>query len=245
MSDLSPILQTAKDILSDARKEMHVDDIAKIAVSTNKNLGLSEAEFSKKLASAMAANLKTQKPVFSKPLNKKGAPRRGVYRLKRGAAAPITPISKPSPPVANTLFLGKAGEYAVASELLFWGFNVSLMAVDQGIDLVAEKDGKFQHIQVKTSVASGNDRPFGFQIQQKAFDACQPLNPWYVFAMREGTHTDYAVIPASHLLHLRTAKIIAGKDLSIQISRDDKGRQYKLNGSHDINMYINNFGLIR
>ena len=244
MAELIPILQVAKDILSEARKEMHVNDIASAAVNKNKNLGLPIEEFANKLASAMAANLKTQKPIFSKPLNKQGAPRKGVYRLKRGVTAPPVPIPKPTPPAANTLFLGKAGEYAVASELLFWGFNVSLMAVDQGVDLVVEKDGKFRHIQVKTSIAPDNSRPFGFQIQQKIFDACQPLNPWYVFAMRQGPHTDYAVIPSSHLLHLRTTGIISGKDLSIQITRDDKGRQYKLNGSHDINMYINNFGLL-
>lgn len=244
MSELSSILQVAKDILAESHKEMHVSDIAKIAVSKNKNMGLAEEALVKKLAAAMAANLKTQKPIFSKPLNKQGAPRKGVYRLKRGASAPAVQVIKPTPPAANTLFLGKAGEYAVASELLFWGFNVSLMAVDQGVDLVVEKDGKFRHIQVKTSVASTGDRPFGFQIQQKVFDACLQLNPWYVFAMRQGVHTDYAVIPSSHLLHLRATGIIGGKDFSIQISRDTKGRQYKLNGSHDINMYINNFGLI-
>lgn len=244
MAELTPILQAAKEILAESRKEMHVNDIAKIAASKNKSLGCTEEEFAKKLAAAMAANLKTQKPIFSKPLNKQGAPRKGMYRLKRNATDPAVPVIKLAPPAANTLFLGKAGEYAVASELLFWGFNVSLMAVDQGIDLIAEKDGKFRHIQVKTSISSLNDRPFGFQIQQKVFTNCLSNNPWYVFAMRQGIHTDYAVIPSSHLLHLRATGIISGKDLSIQISRDDKGRQYKLNGSHDINMYINNFGLI-
>lgn len=244
MGELSPILQAAKDILAESRKEMHVNDIAKAAVSKNKNLGMPEDEFARKLTAALAANLKTKKPLFAKPLNKQGAPRKGVYRLKRTATDPVVQVIKPAPPATNTLFLGRAGEYAVASELLFWGFNVSLMAVDQGVDLVVEKEGKFRHIQVKTSVGTGGDRPFGFQVQQKVFDACLHLSPWYVFAMREGVHTDYAVIPASHLLHLRATGIIAGKDLSIQISRDNKGRQYKLNGSHDINMYINNFGLI-
>jgi hypothetical protein len=244
MSEISPILQVAKDILAESRKEMHVNDIAKQAVIKNKNMGMTEEDLAKKLAASMAANLKTQKPIFAKPLNKQGAPRKGVYRLKRNATTHAVQVPKPTPPAANTLFLGKAGEYAVASELLFWGFNVSLMAVDQGVDLVVEKEGKFRHVQVKTSMASASGRPFSFQIQQKVFDACQSLGPWYVFAMREGAHTDYAVIPSSHILHLRATGIISGKDLSIQISRDDKGRQYKLNGSHDINMYINNFGLI-
>ncbi|MDR0576959.1 MAG: hypothetical protein LBI87_05380 [Candidatus Accumulibacter sp.] len=244
MPELSPILQVAKDILSETRKEMHVNEITKLAMEKNKNLGLSEEDFVKKLNAAMAANLKTQKQIFFKPLNKQRKPRKGVYALKKSASAPIVHIVAQTPPATNTLFLGKAGEYAVASELLFWGFNVSLMAVDQGVDMVAEKNGKFHHIQVKTSGVS-DGRPFGFTIQEKPFIDCQKFNPWYVFAMRQGTRLDYAVIPSSHLQHLRTTGIIQGKALSIQISRDNKGKQYNLNGTHDINMYINNFGLIQ
>jgi hypothetical protein len=48
----------------------------------------------------------------------------GVYRLRKTAFPP----SPPPPPATNTLFLGKAGEYSVASELLFWGFNVSVLS---------------------------------------------------------------------------------------------------------------------
>lgn len=243
MSELTPILQAAKDILAEAKKELHVNEIAEIAAGKNKTLGMDKVAFAEKLSGALAAHLKTKAQIFGKPLNKQGRPRKGVYRLRKTAITTI-PVIKAAPPAANTLYLGKAGEYAVASELLFWGFNVSMMAVDQGIDLVAEKDGKFRHLQVKTSTISADDRPFGFAIQQRAFDANQHLNPWYVFAMRQGVHTDYAVIPSTHLLHLRSTGLINGKDFSIQITRDSKGKQYKLNGSHDINMYINNFGLI-
>jgi len=240
---LSPILEVAKNILSASKAGMHVNDIAAAAVSANQNLGLSQEDFARKLSSALASNIKIKTSLFSKPLNKDRAPRKGIYRLKKRASG-TTAVKPPTAPTIDTMYSGKAGEYAVASELLFWGFNISLMAVDKGIDLVAEKAGKFHHVQVKTAMTEGG-KAFGFSVTQKAFESCQALQPWYVFAMRQGSHTDYAVIPSSLLLHLRTTGIIGGKDLSIQISRDDKKQQYKLNGSHDINMYINNFGLIQ
>lgn len=241
---LSPILEVAKEILSEV-KEMHVNDIAQEAVKRNKNLGMPLQEFAKKLTSSLNANLKlkTRKPLFSQPLNKKGGVRRGYYRLRRGAN-PTTPIIKIPPPTFNTLYTGRAGEYAVASELLFWGFNISAMAVDRGIDLIAEKDGKFKYIQVKTSTARTDENHFSFIVEQSKFDANLSNSPWYIFVMRQGTQIDYAVIPCSHLIHLRSSGFITGKNLSIQISRDDKKKQYKLNLSHDINMYINNFALL-
>jgi hypothetical protein len=239
---LTPILQVAKDLLTENKKEMHVNEMAKAAVFQNKNMGLSEEEFAKRLSSTLAANLKTKNPSFSKPLGKKGVPRKGYYRLKKGVSS-VPPIPKPQPPSVNNLYVGKAGEYAVAAELLFWGFNVAMSAVDEGIDLIAEKSGKFNHIQVKTAIATDGATSFNFGIQQKAFDACQALAPWYVFVIRTGIDIDYAVIPTSQISLWRNGGIISGKDLSIQISRDDKRKHYKLNGQ-EINMFINNFGLI-
>lgn len=47
-------------------------------------------------------------------------------------------------------YLGKAGEYLTAGKLLLNGFNVFAGAIDEGIDLVASKNGKFYKLQVKT-----------------------------------------------------------------------------------------------
>lgn len=66
MSELSPILQVAKDILSEARKPLHVNEIAAEAVRTNRNMQLPADEFSKRVASALAANLRTKSPSFGK-----------------------------------------------------------------------------------------------------------------------------------------------------------------------------------
>ena len=240
--ELSPVLQSAKDILAQGKKEMHVNDIAASAVASNKNLGLSVDAFATKLSSALAANLKTQKPIFAKPLNKQGRPQKGVYRLKQSHTPSLIP--KEGPPPTSNLFLGKAGEYAVMSELLFWGYNVSLMAVDQGIDLVTSKNGRYHHIQVKTATSASDDGPFVFQITQKAFDANHNSTMWYVFVMRKKLNTAYAVVPSSHLHTLRSAGAIGGQNLSIQLTAEDRGRRYMLNGKSDVSMFINRFGLI-
>ncbi len=242
---LSPILQIAKEIISESKtpsKGMHVNDIAKIAVSKNKNLGHDEETFARKLSTALAAHLKTKKPIFTKPTNKQGGARRGIYALRRSIVTPPPINVIPSEPI-NTLYAGKAGEYAVASELLFWGFNVSMMAVDQGIDLIAEKEKRFFHIQVKTCSIQPKENTFSFQLKPKAFTSTIDLEPWYIFVMREGKNIDYAIIPHTLIMHLYSSGIINTKSMSFQISRDEKRRIYKLN-MHEINMYINNFGLI-
>ena len=76
-----------------------------------------------------------------------------------------TPALAILPPQINTQYVGKAGEMAVFSELLFYGYNASIMSVDDGIDLVATKDGRFFFIQVKTAI-SNNDKIPNFSIKK-------------------------------------------------------------------------------
>ncbi|MDR2260472.1 MAG: hypothetical protein LBE06_05960 [Azoarcus sp.] len=246
---LSPILSVVRDILYEdshgTTQGMHINEIAKIAVNQNRNFGLSEEKLAEKIGAALSSHARTKKPIFSKVSGKrKGTFRRGFYRLKRGSSTDSS-IIKVIPPSVNTLYSGKAGEYAVASELLFWGFNVSTMAVDQGVDLIAEKEGKFHYIQVKTSTKNASllGNTFGFGIEQKAFDDNLNKKPFYIFVMREDRFLDYAVIPNALLEHLRATGVITGRTLSVQITRDARKRQYKLNGQ-DINTYINNFILV-
>lgn len=58
----------------------------------------------------------------------------------------------------STQYVGKAGEHFVVSELLFRGYNASIMNVDEGLDIVATKEGKLYNIQVKTSNKNQFDR---------------------------------------------------------------------------------------
>ena len=65
---LTPILQVAKQILTDNRnRAMHVNEIAKEAVETNRNMGMTEEEFASKVSSALSQNVKTKSPSFINP----------------------------------------------------------------------------------------------------------------------------------------------------------------------------------
>lgn len=244
MQQLSPILTTARDILKENKNQaMHVNDIARKAVESARNQTLSVEIFAEKLAAALAAHLKlkTSKPLFTKPLNKQGRPQKGVYRLKQDRSPSV--VSKIEAPDISTNFMGKAGEYAVMSELLFWGYNASLMSVDVGIDVVANKNNRYFHIQVKTSTPQNNGK-FFFSIKKKAFDENNSASTYYVFVMREKLSCSFAILPSSHLHNLRVTNVINGQnDLPISITHDDKGKHYELNGS-DITAWINNFGVI-
>lgn len=243
MAELSTILQIAKDILTSARKEMHVNDIAAEAIKQNKNLGLPVEVLATRLSSALTANMDTKEPTFSKPLNKDGRPRKGMYRLKQKRIPSL--VKSAEAPQVTTDFLGKAGEYAVMSELLFWGYNVSMMTVDQGIDLVASKDNRYHHVQVKTTAPADGNGTFSYQIKQKSFDANHGSAMWYVFVMRKEGNCEYAVLPSSHLHNLRSLGVIGGQNLSVQIASIDKGKRYVMNGKDDISLFIGNFGIIK
>lgn len=244
---LSAILQVAKEILTDNRnKSMHVNEIAKVAVQTNRNMAMSEENFATKVAAALAANIKTKSPTFIKPKNPKtGVAKKGYYKLKKTAMQPTVAIPKIKAPTVKTTFAGKAGEYAVASELLFWGYNVATAAIDEGIDLIVEtRPNVFQHVQVKTSAAKSDGLSFDFKIEEKAFMSTASRKPWYIFVMRQDFKNTFAVIPFSLLALLKQQGVIRGSNiLSIQISKDQNGRLYKLCGS-DINLFINNFELL-
>jgi hypothetical protein len=246
MADLSPILTVAYDILNDTKKPMHVDEIAIEAARTNRNLQLSEEEFARKVSSALSANVKSKSPSFAKVANKTGGLKRGVYKAKtrRVQAAP-RPEPEPIEPVGNS-FLGKAGEFAVMAELLYRGFNASLMAVDEGVDIVASKNNEYFHIQVKTSALGANGK-CAFFIKNSAFDANSGGKTYYIFVMRaQDGRNVFAVLPGTQLRIHRDAGSIGGANgISITVTPDPKFKTFLMNRNHNIDQFINNFGLIK
>jgi hypothetical protein len=244
---LTPVLEIAKGILKQAGlKGMHVSEIAKIAVSKNNNMSLPEPAFQTKLQAALAGNLKlkTQKPTFATVKwdvgQRKGKPRQGWYRLKveksPSAAAQI------EPPKTDKAFTGKAGEYAVMSELLFWEYNASVMAVDDGIDLVASKDNRYFHIQVKTATEQEGGK-FSFTIKHSSFKEHDSTTMFYVFVLRRGLRNEYVIIPSGYLRTLIAGgRIATAPMLSVTIASDPRGIKYMLNASVDVSLYFGNFG---
>ena len=247
LSESAKLLEIAKAILDTApKKEMHITEIVDKAIALNQNLGLPKEALTKKMSSVLATNAKSKtNPIVNKVKNPKTQKeRRGFYRLKRTATGPAHKITCALPTV-STLYIGAAGEYSVASELLFWGFNVAKPMVDTGIDLVCEKGNSRRYVQVKTCLSKDpNTASFSFKIEEKVFEACSTKDPWYVFVMRAGLETNFAIIPNQQLQLWRKIGKITGKDLSITITRNEKKDQYKLADTDDINPFINNFKIM-
>jgi hypothetical protein len=130
------------------------------------------------------------------------------------------------------------------SELLFRNFNVSLMTVDKGIDLVAANEaGKYFHIQVKT--ANIKEGVFSFGVKRKAFDANNSSQTFYVFVLHGQNKNDYLIIPNSILSNCIAMDVIRGIDTySLRVSYNSKNRKYTLNSKQDVTIHINRFGQI-
>ncbi len=240
------ITQLAVEILDLSRKEMHVDEIAEQMLKLYPNITFEKDLLAKKLSSSLSSNIKTKQPLFSKVKNKQGGERRGIYRLRRSRKfeSNVLPFSEPDQNL-DTSFIGKAGEYAVMSELLYKGFNVSLMTVDKGIDVIAAKeDGKYFHIQVKTSTKN-SEGMYSFGIKRKAFDANASSQTFYIFVLRKVDRCDFIIMPNSQIANFIALDVIRGTDtLSLRIYYDSKRKKYTLNNKQDITIFVNGFGQI-
>lgn len=242
------IAQIAETILGEIPgKQAHIDEIVECAISSNRNLGMNADDFRLKLMSALASAVKKKDATLAKVVGKNGNPKKGpfkkgYYRVKRVVSGPSDQLPLPMP--VDRSFLGKAGEYAVMSELLFYGFNVSLMAVDKGIDIVAESGGIYFHLQVKT--ATEQDGAWRFSIKTSSFDANHKGNTYYVFVLRAAASNMYIVLPSTHIDTQRKLGRIKGDDaLSISISSPDKGKTWMLNRQDNVTPFRGAFWQIK
>ena len=240
------LLGIAKDIMQESPgKAWYIDDVVDKAIALNKNLGLSKDDLKAKMSDALNRNTKSKtNAIFLKQKNKNGSLKRGVYKLKRNAAGPAIKINKVRVPQTDSIHAGTAGEYAVASQLLFWGFNVTRPAIDMGIDLWAEKAKHIVYIQVKTCVSKEGENTFSFKIPKDSFESTAHYYPFYIFVMKTGLDINYAILPFTQISTWIKYGFIKGKDAySVIISRDEKQQQYRC-CEQDINPFINDFKVI-
>jgi hypothetical protein len=200
-----------------------------------------------KFSSAISTDMKRKKSKsnFRRIKNKRGGYQQGKYKLKI--------LKKPAPPLAplpniTKQYTGKAGEHAVLSELLFYGYNASIMTVDDGIDIVASKDNQYFHIQVKTSSAKTKKDEFSFSVKQERFNQKFSGKTFYVFVMRRSDGSryfnDFIVLSSPEVKSLIDRQIIKKTaSLSFRI-RVEKPYKYILNKKEDIAYSVNKFNRI-
>jgi hypothetical protein len=183
--------ESIENVLIEHKKGLHVRDIAKRLFYEfpqdviNENDAL-EFEKSVKDVNRILNNDVKRKSgeIFAKV-------KKGVYRLKGIKKEPLPDLVNPASPNLpdieksdhTNLFTGKAGECVVMSELLFRGYNVNSMLVDDGVDIVASKNNMFYYLQVKTTYLSDKNRVYA-TIKQSRFNDFIGTHIRYVIVAR-------------------------------------------------------------
>ncbi len=238
------------EVLSDSGKSMHVNDIAAACVAKWPNLPDLPDQLAAKISAMLSNEVKKPKSqsLFSKPKNKAGGFRKGMYRLRIGRKAIPKTFKVPEQPKVSSQFTGKAGEYAVMSELLFFGFNVSAMTVDDGIDIVASKSDSYFHIQVKTANATASQK-FQFKITRRAFGSKDAAATFYVLVLRISENSrntcEYLILPSSEIRRLVDKGVVKDGDaMNLSIDRE-RGNRFLLNNVEDVTWALNRFDNVK
>lgn len=238
------------EVLGENGKSMHVNEIATAAISKWPNLTDPPDQLAAKISALLSNEIKKPKSqsLFSKPKNKAGGFRRGVYRLRIGRKTVPKNFKVPEQPKVSSQFTGKAGEYAVMSELLFFGFNVSAMTVDDGIDIVASKGDSYFHIQVKTANATASNK-FQFKITKRAFGSKDAAATFYALVLRISENSrntcEYLILPSSEIRRLIDKGVVKdGESMNLSVDRE-RGNRFLLNNAEDITWALNRFDNVK
>lgn len=173
------------------------------------------------------------------------------YSKKHGSGLISAPLPTTAP---DSNYIGKGGECIVMGELLFRGYNVNNMMVDEGIDLVASKNNVFYYIQVKTKNIEEQNR-FYFQIKQNRFGAFLGTQIRYILVarcmIRKEERTLFFIFNNTDIERLIHCNVIPkpandSSNLSLKIEYDTRtGKPYMYDGRYreDVSFYMNNFNL--
>ena len=239
------ILDTLTTVLStkEARKEgLHIKRIVEEAQAQSIFLANEPSEVVKEELKTVLDSHSKKGGIFDRVKNSKTKKLKpGYYKLRRKEKAEPLPapvkvsatqnviVPNSNPSKFHNNFFGKAGEFAVMSELLFLDYNVNSMTVDNGIDIIANKENSFYFIQVKTVTLQPNHTAHA-KIPQKNFNRFINDQIRYVIVIKCDRDLKYFTLDnkAIQLLHYHRA-ISMGKngDLSIKIRYNQAdGRPY-------------------
>ena len=135
-----------------------------------------------------------------------------VPKTKKTSNISVNPITiKPFGDDATQSQIGKGGEFAVMSELLYRGYYANSTAVDNGIDIIAYRDNNVFLIQVKTTGIECGD--FKYSINKESFERYSKANIFYIFVMRYIENgkpvSQYLVFPSSSIRLYIDTKLIS------------------------------------
>lgn len=262
-------------------KEVHISELSdhiKTSISDFKDEDIEGIK--SRVSGYLARNVKSKSAIYVKAVNSKTKrAKKGVYSLaKPKKIRPIiktdsqpslfpdikaersqrkNPISEskeanitPSSPTER-LYFGKAGEYAVASELLFRGYNASVMSVDEGIDVSASKNDKFFFIQVKST--SFKDGVIKTSLKPNRFIENTGASVYFIIVFRykyENANVNrYVIFPYNDMNRFKVTGLVSQTDSGIQIKiKQENGSLVLFNGSKQETIeayYLDNFELLK
>lgn len=144
-------------------------------------------------------------------------------------------------------YTGKAGEHLVCSELIFRGFNASIMAVDVGMDIVAVRENQLYGVQVKTSNLN-SFKTYVFDVRKVSFERHNQGNIFYIFVLRGKADNQFLILPFHEMekkVHQGAIKEVGhGERYRVNIKFRDGG-VYLGNKNHSMDYYLNNWDLIK
>lgn len=135
--------------------------------------------------------------------------------------------------------LGAAGEHRVLSELLLRGYDADRRTIDDGVDILAEKDGCQFYIQVKTVTGKGDK--YTTTIKKTVVSKKHNLQMYYVFVMRNADNTiEFVTLTSKELSKRVSTKKEHTTSYTVHLSK--KGDKVFL-GEHDVTEYKNDWKL--
>lgn len=144
-------------------------------------------------------------------------------------------------------FVGKAGEHLVCSELLFRGFNASIMSVDVGMDIIATKDNKLFGVQVKTSNLNQYNS-YVFDVRKVSFERDHAGNVFYIFVLKGTKENNFLILPRiiiEQKVHEKAIlEINGGKTYRVNIRMREEGI-FLGNKAHEVGYYKDNWAVIK
>jgi hypothetical protein len=246
---MNTYLTAARTILKDAPAGLHYEELTRRALDQGlitTSGKTPEASMNAQLSTVIKRQGAAAEFVRLKP---------GVFAMNPAVPTPAAIVKAPAPAskaakdedAIESAFTGKGGEHAVAAELLFRGFNASIMSVDTGMDIVATKASKLFNIQVKTSNLN-KFATYIFDIRVSSFERHNSGTSFYIFVLRDDAHGDYLVVPFFELekkIHERAIRTVnEGTRYRVTIKIRD-GHVSMGTRDHDVTYYLNNWNVIK
>lgn len=238
----------AKIVLSESSTPLHYRDITRIALEKGvlETVGATpEASLNAQLSVDIKQNGIESQFLRTSP---------GHYSINKSFVEVVKDVNKEEKEQQeeekisiDSGYTGKGGEHLVCSELLFRGFNASIMSVDVGMDIIATRDSQLFSIQVKTANLNRFE-VYNFDVRKVSFERHNSGNIYYVFVLRNENKTDYLILPLSEMEKKVHDKAILevgqGKRYRVNIKFRD-GTIYLGTKAHDMAYYLNNWTLIK